>query len=100
MSKSVKKIVEPNSRAAYILASVAVLSAIAPSLAFAQKKQPPGIETADVNVHENRGPVSKQDIVFHEGLCQAGITTEALESLGGCSILSAPGQSDEVRQDQ
>jgi hypothetical protein len=64
-----------------------------PMLAAAQK-QPPGIETADENIHENTGAVSPQDVRFHEGLCQAGITTTALESLGGCSILTAPGQSD------
>jgi hypothetical protein len=64
--------------------------------AFAQP-QPPGMETADENVHKNTE--TKQDIAFHEGLCQAGITTEALISLGGCGILGSPGQSDEVRQD-
>lgn len=53
-----------------------------------------GIETADNNVHENTGAVSPQDVRFHEGLCQAGITTEALEGLGGCGILSPPGESE------
>ena len=79
---------------------VAALGTIgtAATAAFAQP-EPPGIERADVNVHENTGPVSHQDIVFHEGLCQAGITTEALEGLGGCEILTSPGQSDDVRQD-
>jgi hypothetical protein len=78
--------------------SLAVASIILQTAAFAQP-QPPGIERADEEVHENTGPVSKQDVVFHEGLCQAGITTEALEGLGGCVILTAPGSSDEVRQD-
>lgn len=41
------------------------------------------------------------DIVFHEGLCQAGISTDALGD-DGCDnpVLSpAPGESDDVRQD-
>lgn len=67
--------------------------------AFA-KETPPGIaEHADDNVHDNTGPVSDQDVAFHEGLCQAGITTEALEGLGGCGVLTPPGESDEVRED-
>jgi hypothetical protein len=53
-----------------------------------------GIEIADNKVHENTGAVSPQDIRFHEGLCQAGITTEALEGLGGCGILTPPGESE------
>lgn len=58
-----------------------------------------GLEKADENVHENTGSVSEQDIRFHEGLCQGGHTTDALEGLGGCNILSAPGNSDDNRQD-
>jgi hypothetical protein len=88
MSENFKKIGIPSATIA-----AASLLLMVPMLAAAQK-QPPGIETADKNVHENTGPVSHQDIVLHEGLCQAGITTTALESLGGCSILTAPGQSD------
>jgi hypothetical protein len=53
-----------------------------------------GIEKADDKVHENTGPVSNQDVKFHEGLCQADITTEALEDLGGCDILTPPGESE------
>ena len=45
------------------------------------------IEIADEAVHENSGPGSEQDILFHQALCEAGITTEALEELGGCDIL-------------
>ena len=70
--------------------SLAIASMILQTAAFAQ----PGIEIADENVHENTGGVSHQDIVFHEGLCQAGITTEALENLGGCDILTPPGNSE------
>lgn len=36
-----------------------------------------GVEKADDKVHENTGPVSDQDVKFHEGLCEADITTEA-----------------------
>ena len=35
------------------------------------------------------------DIVFHQELCQAGITTEALEELGGCEILPPLIESEE-----
>jgi hypothetical protein len=45
------------------------------------------IEIADEAVHEFSGPGSEQDIRFHQALCEAGITTEALEELGGCEIL-------------
>jgi hypothetical protein len=58
-----------------------------------------GLEIADERVHENTGPVSDQDVRFHEGLYQGGHTTEALESLGGCGILSDPGNSDNNKQD-
>jgi len=59
---------------------------------------PPGIaEHADENVHTNTGGVgSEQDFRFHEGLCQAGISTEALEEATqgeGCDALSPPGES-------
>ncbi len=79
----------PNTKLATILI-VALGTIGTTATAFAQ----PGIEIADEKVHENTGPVSPQDVVFHEGLCQAGITTEALEELGGCGILTAPGESD------
>ncbi len=55
-----------------------------------------GINTADTNVHDNTGPVSSQDVRFHEGLCQAGISTLVLESINGCSnpIITPPGNSE------
>jgi hypothetical protein len=93
--------VSQNTKLAAMFVVVGALAAIGTTTttAFAQDT-PPGIaEHADENVHENTGPVSEQDVVFHTGLCQAGITTEALEELGGCDILGSPGQSDEVRQD-
>jgi hypothetical protein len=50
------------------------------------------IEIADEAIHERFPPeegeaASEEDIRFHQALCEAGITTEALEELGGCEIL-------------
>jgi hypothetical protein len=57
--------------------------------AFAQTFNP-GIELADELVHEF---APEADIPFHQGLCEAGITTEALEELGGCEILPPIGET-------
>ncbi len=51
-----------------------------------------GIEIADRAVHEANPPeegeaASEEDIRFHQALCEVGITTQALEELGGCEIL-------------
>jgi hypothetical protein len=66
--------------------------------ASAEKPDITGLEKADRNIHENTGSTpenpSDQDIRFHEGTCQGGHTTEALEGLGGCDVLSDPGNSD------
>jgi hypothetical protein len=56
-----------------------------------------GLETADVNVHENTpgGPVGQQDINFHTGLCQGGHSTKALEQVTGgvgCDALLSPSE--------
>jgi hypothetical protein len=64
-----------------------------------EDREDKGFERADCEVHENTGPVSDQDIRFHEGTCQGGHTSEALEGLGGCEILTAPGNSDDNRND-
>ena len=50
------------------------------------------IELTDQLVHETSPPeegqqVSDEDVAFHTALCQADISTEALEELGGCDIL-------------
>ncbi|HJU94550.1 MAG TPA: hypothetical protein VJ643_00830 [Nitrososphaera sp.] len=65
-----------------------------------------GIEIADEAVHERFPPeegeaASEEDIRFHQALCEAGITTQALEELGGCEILPplVP-EIDEVIQDE
>ncbi|HEU4444242.1 MAG TPA: hypothetical protein VFR94_06185 [Nitrososphaeraceae archaeon] len=58
------------------------------------------IEIADRAVHETFEPeegeqVSDTDLAFHQGLCQVGITTEALEELGGCDALPPLVEIDE-----
>jgi len=66
--------------------------------ASADKPDKTGLEKADEKVHENTGSTpedpSDQDIRFHEGTCKGGHTTEVLESIGGCDVLSEPGNSD------
>jgi hypothetical protein len=55
--------------------------------AFAQTEEDEtedSIEIADQAVHEF---ANEQDVPFHQALCEVGITTEALEELGGCDIL-------------
>jgi len=75
--------------ATVLIVAVGALGTTAP--AFAQTFNP-GIERADELVHEF---APEADIVFHQGLCLAGITTEALEELGGCEILPPLIESDE-----
>ena len=83
-----------------IMASMTIGTVLAINPVYADKSSGSnGLETADVNVHENTGPVSSQDVRFHEGLCQGGHTTEALDGLGGCDILTSPANSDDNRQD-
>jgi hypothetical protein len=81
----------PNLKLATILI-VALGTIGTTATAFAQTTDP-GIELADRLLHEATGAGSTEDIHFHQGLCQAGITTEALEELGGCEILPPIGQS-------
>ena len=42
------------------------------------------IETADDAVHAVFGLGSEGDVKFHKGLCAGGISTEALDEVGGC----------------
>jgi hypothetical protein len=53
-----------------------------------------GINTADVNVHNHTpgGFTGKQDLNFHVGTCNGGISTTALNGIGGCSILPSPSE--------
>jgi len=90
----------PTRLATMLMVVVALASIGTTATAFA-KETPPGIaEHADENVHNIAGTGSQQDVRFHEGLCQAGISTEALGPQG-CDnqLLSDPGASDNRRQD-
>lgn len=87
-----------------IATSIAVGIPSLGTAAFADKSDASkGTEVADPKVHENTGSTpedpSDQDIRFHEGMCQGDLTTEVLESIGGCDALSDPGESDDNRND-
>src|ERR671915_306914 len=64
------------------------------------EEQQAAIEIADQAIHEAFPPeegeeVSEEDVRFHQGLCAVGITTEALEGLGGCEVLPPLVESDD-----
>ena len=64
------------------------------------EEQQAAIEIADQAVHEAFPPeageeVSEEDVRFHQGLCAVGITTEALEGLGGCEVLPPFGEDED-----
>jgi hypothetical protein len=55
--------------------------------AFAQT-QSEQIDTVDEIVHgATGGAASENDVRFHQALCTVGISSTALESLGGCEAL-------------
>jgi hypothetical protein len=61
------------------------------------EEQQEAIEIADQAVHEAFPPeagqeVSEEDVLFHQGLCAVGISTEALDELGGCEVLPPFGE--------
>ena len=61
--------------------------------------QQAGIEIADQAVHEAFPPeegeqVSEEDVLFHQGLCAVGISTEALDELGECEVLPPFGEDE------
>jgi hypothetical protein len=58
------------------------------------EEQQAAIEISDEVVHEFFGPVSEQDVLFHQGLCAVGISTEALDELGGCEVLPPFGEDE------
>jgi hypothetical protein len=62
-----------------------------------------GLDRADEEIHEDEpGLGSQQDDAFHEGICQGGHSTTALDTFfQGCdsSFISEPGNSDNHRQD-
>ena len=63
------------------------------------EEQQAAIEIADQAVHEAFPPeegeeVSEEDVLFHQGLCAVGISTEALDELGGCEVLPPFGEDE------
>ncbi len=83
----------------FIVVALAAIGTTATTTAFAQSEEDDrsGIEIADQLIHEAAPPeegeqVSHTDIAFHQSVCQAGISTEALDELGGCEALPPLGQ--------
>ncbi len=90
----------------FIVVALAVIgtAATTTATAFAQSEEDDddgsAIETLDRLIHEADPPeegqqVSETDVAFHQGLCQVGISTEALDELGGCEALPPLGQDDD-----
>jgi hypothetical protein len=82
---------------------VAGSSSVIPASADKESAQD-GLNNADENVHDNTGPLSKQDFAFHEGICQGGHSTDVLDEVTGgegcdSDAISDPGNSDDNRQD-
>ena len=84
---------------------VVALGTIGTTTAFAddgeevEEEQQAAIEIADEAVHEAFPPeegeeVSEEDVLFHQGLCAVGISTEALDELGGCEVLPPFGEDE------
>ena len=82
---------------------VVALGTIGTTTAFADygeeidEEQQAAIEIADEAVHgafppEEGEEVSEEDVLFHQGLCAVGISTEALDELGGCEVLPPFGE--------
>ena len=76
------------------VAAIGTTAATTTTTAFAvlEDDDRSGIELADRLIHEAAPPeegeqVSDTDIAFHQSLCKVGISTEALDELGGCEAL-------------
>jgi len=52
------------------------------------------IDIADEAVHGAVGAGSENDITFHQALCTVGISSTALDELGGCAALPPIGSDD------
>ena len=52
------------------------------------------IDLVDEAVHGAVGAGSENDIVFHQALCTVGISSTALDELGGCEALPPIGSDD------
>jgi hypothetical protein len=78
--------------ATLVIAAAAVLMFPLSPQAQAQRQQ---IDTVDEIVHEaTGGAASENDVRFHQALCTVGISSTALDSLGGCDALPPIGSSD------
>jgi hypothetical protein len=76
------------------IATMVTVSTIGVQTAFAQTQREQ-IDTVDEIVHgATGGAASENDVRFHQALCTAGISSTALESLGGCEALPPIGSSD------
>src|SRR5918998_688688 len=51
-------------------------------------------EEGENDVEEEGEEVSEEDVLFHQGLCAVGISTEALDELGGCEVLPPFGEDE------
>jgi hypothetical protein len=83
--------------AAIVTAITAMSTSPLPAASADKSSGSNGLETADVNVHENTPGhfVGQQDVNFHVGLCQGGHSTEALDQAtggAGCSALPSPSE--------
>lgn len=71
------------------------MTTLTTTTAFGQTTTDPargGLDTADQNVHDRTGLGGSVDQRFHEGLCQGGHSTTAVDTfLGGCSAFGPPG---------
>lgn len=88
-----------NALAIFVIAAAMVIAMIPMAIPASADKSDAqdGLNEADNKIHENTGPPvpSDEDIRFHEGTCKGGHTTDALEGLGGCDVLTEPGNSDD-----
>jgi hypothetical protein len=83
----------------YVIMAVATITLVATigipmtTAAFAQEDPARGgLDQADRNVHDRTGLGGDVDTRFHEGLCQGGHSTTAVDTLlGGCSFFGPPG---------
>ena|ERR671919_519481 len=51
-------------------------------------------EEDDVEEEDGENDVEEEDVLFHQGLCAVGISTEALDELGGCEVLPPFGEDE------
>jgi hypothetical protein len=85
---------------------IGLISMVTPVVLADKDDASNGLEEADPKVHDNTPGEfgGDQDRRFHEGLCQGGHTTDALEGAGGCEdnepLITDPGESDDNRQDK